>query len=227
MDLLDRAWHAFHEAQEIYEESGELVPWAENQLGMARVALRQGNIEYATTLCRRVRGFGRREGLSRIEASGLGVLADVQMADGLHEEAERSLEQSIALFDQLGLARRAHEARLVKILIALESGSVDPASADFAQLRMSPEVDLPGATRMLMQGVGLAIAVDGSADDFQSRLHQVAALTAEIEVATPNLVRCLRLAITRAHEARLPDRAALIEQLAAGLSSARGESGGP
>jgi hypothetical protein len=78
-----------------------------------------------------------------------------------------------------------------------------------------------------MRCIGLAIAVDDSADDFQSSLSQAAALTAEIEVATPNIVRCLRLAITRAHEAHLPDRAAQVEQLVTGLASAPGADGGP
>jgi hypothetical protein len=55
----------------------------------------------------------------------------------------------------------------------------------------------------------------------------VVALTAEIEVATPNVVRCLRLAITRALETQLPDRAADLEQLVAGLSSAPAAGGGP
>ena len=76
---LKPAWDAFGEAQEMFEETGQFVPWAENQLGLARVALRQGDLEHSLTLCRRVQAFARREGLNRIEAAAWLVLSEIQV----------------------------------------------------------------------------------------------------------------------------------------------------
>ncbi|KPJ89189.1 MAG: hypothetical protein AMS18_12655 [Gemmatimonas sp. SG8_17] len=222
LDMLDQAWRAFNEAQEIYEGIGQLVPWAENQLGLARVVLRQGDSEHALTLCRRVRAFARREELNRIEAAAWVVLSEVQMVQGLLKDAELSLDKSIELFEQLGLARQAFHPRSVKILLLLESGSVDEAKYEFEQLRNSAEIDIPRVSRLLLSLVGLAAAIDGSAHDFRSNLNQTAALLTEIEVLTPDLVRCLLLAVERAHQMGFPDRAAQVNQLSAAFATQHG-----
>jgi serine/threonine protein kinase/tetratricopeptide (TPR) repeat protein len=134
VDLLEQAWAAFSDAQEIYEELGQLLPWAENQLGLARVALRQGESDHATTLCRRVQAFGHREQLSRIEAAACEVLSAVQMVGGQLAEAVRSLDTSVELYEELGLAQQALHARSRKVLLLLESGSEDEARLEFEQL---------------------------------------------------------------------------------------------
>ena len=222
MGLLERAWEAFHAAQEIYEEIGQLVPWAENQLGLARVAVRQGDVEHAMTLCRRVRGFGQREELNLIEADACAVLAEVQTVADRPMDAMRSLDESIALFEELGLERQALGSRALKILLLLESGADEHARSEFSQLTSSPEVDIPRLSRVLMRCVGLAIAVLGSAADFESSLARTEALLTGLEVPTPEVVRCLQLAITRAQAKGLADRAARIERLDAARSTLRG-----
>jgi tetratricopeptide (TPR) repeat protein len=224
MDLLDQAWGTFNEAQEIYEEIHQLVPWAENQLGLARVALCQGDPEHAKTFCRRVRAFAQREDMSRVEAAAWLVLSEVQIAEGQLTNAELSLDQSIELFEQLGLVRQTHYPRLLRALLFLESGSIDRCDLEVEQFRSSPDLDVPRVARLLMSCLGLALVIDGSAHDFQSSLNQTAALLTDTEVLTPDVVRCLILAIERAHKTGFPDRAVQVQQLGAAISKRLGKA---
>jgi serine/threonine protein kinase/tetratricopeptide (TPR) repeat protein len=224
MDQLEQAWDAFGEAQEIFEETGQFVPWAENQLGLARVALRQGNLDHALTLCRRVQAFARREELNRIEATAWSVLSEVQRAQDQSDDAELSLDKSIELFEQLGVARQALHPKLMKIILIMESGSVDQARLEFELLRSNPTVDIPRITALLMCAVGLAIGIDGADRDFGSSFDQTAALLQEAEVLTPDVVHCLLLAIARGNETGFPDRAAQVKQLGGSVAAQLGNA---
>ncbi|UCG87779.1 MAG: hypothetical protein JSW71_04325, partial [Gemmatimonadota bacterium] len=215
LGLLDGAWQAFNHAQEIYEEIGQLVPWAENQLGLARVVLGQKELDHALALCSRVRGFAAREGLSGIEATACAIEAESQIAAGQLADAERSLDKSVELFERLGLTRQALHPRLLKIMILLESGSVDRARLEFGQLRTTPEVNTTRITRLLLSCVGLAVAVDGPAHDFETSLSETAELLEASEVLTSDVERCLLLAQERAGTMGFPDRATRISRVGA------------
>ena len=219
IDLPDKAWGAFNEAQEIYEEIGQLVPWAENQLGLASVYLRQGDSEHAMALCKRVRAFAKREELNRIEAGALVVISAVQTAEGQVEDALRSLDESIELFEQLGLARQASVPQLSKVLLLLESGSVEQARVAFDRLRKSPEVDVLRIFRLLKSCVDLAITIDGSEQDFESSYDRLAELMSDIEVLDPDVVRCFGVAVALADASGFPERAAQVRQLKEDISA--------
>ena len=64
-----------------------------------------------------------------------------------------------------------------------------------------------------MSCLGLAVAVDGSAQDFQSSFDQTAALLRQTDVRTSDVVRCLKLAIERADTNGFPQRSELVRQL--------------
>jgi serine/threonine protein kinase/tetratricopeptide (TPR) repeat protein len=226
MGLLDESWAAFSEAQEIYEDLGELLPWTENQIGLARVALRQGNLDHATTLCCRVRAFGHREQLNRIEAAACEVLSEIQMTGGQLTEAVRSLATSIELFDALGLAWQALHARSLKVLLLLESGWEDQARLEFEQLSRSPETDTPRVSLLLLRCLGMAIAAGDAADDFTANFDRTTTILTGIEVPTAAVARCLRLARKRAQEMGSSDRAARIARFAAAIT-AHPDDGGP
>jgi tetratricopeptide (TPR) repeat protein len=219
MGLLDEAWAAFSEAQEIYEDLGELLPWTENQIGLARVALRQGNSDHATTLCRRVRTFGQRERLNRIEAAASEVLAEIQTIGGQVTEALRSLTTSSELFDALGLARQALHVRSLKVLLMLESGSEAEARLEFEQLSRIPEIDIPRASLLLLRCLGLAIAAVDTDDGFEAIFDRTTAALTSIDLPTAEVVRCLHLARRRAGEAGSADRAGRIAQLLEGMAA--------
>jgi hypothetical protein len=65
-----------------------------------------------------------------------------------------------------------------------------------------------------MSCVGLAIAMDGSAEEFQSSLDRTKDLLAETEVVTPYVASSLQLAVGLAEKIGLPDRAARVRELA-------------
>jgi tetratricopeptide (TPR) repeat protein len=215
LDLLDDSWDAFNEVQQIYEEIHQLTPWAENQLGLARVALRQGDPQHCTTLCRRVLAFASRESLSRIESAAWLVLSEVEVAEQRLDEAEISLDRSIALLEPLGLTSQTYYPRLLKTLLLLESDATNRASLEFSVLRARPEMEVPRVSQMLMSCVGLAVATVGPAQQFQSTFDRTKELMAETEVITSDMVRSLLLAIERAEQAGFPDRAVRIKELAA------------
>jgi tetratricopeptide (TPR) repeat protein len=218
---LDEAWRAFHEAQEIYEDTGQLIPWAENQLSLGRVAFRQGDPKLARALCRRVRAFARREELNRIEAMALVALSEIQVAEDQFTDAERSLDASIDLLEELGLAQQAVQSRLRKALLWLESGAADKARVEFEQLRNSPDTGIPGSGLSLVHGIGLAVSVDGPTAVFQSYLDQAAGGIKDAEQFAPDVVRCLQLAVTRAEVGGFPDRAAQVRRLSDAISTER------
>ena len=226
LDSLAQAWEAFTEAQEIYEETGQFVPWAENQLGLARVALRQGDPDYALALCRRVQAFARREELNRIEANAWLVMSEVQMTEGQLTDADVSLDKSVTLFERLGFARQAFHPRLLRTLLMLESGSLDQAKLELELLSNSPTIAIPQVDDLLLSCVGLVIAIDAAAPDFQSSFDHTTALLAQSEVLTWDVTRCLRLAIDRALEMGFPDRAAQVRQLGAAIAARSGRSDG-
>ncbi len=225
MGLMDRAWRAFNEAQEIFEDTGQLLPWAENQLGLARVLLRQGETDYARTLCRRVRSFARREELARVEAAALALLSEVQTAQRQTREAEESLEQSIELYERLGLERQALQPRLHKVLLLLEAGSLGEAEAEYQLLRGQPATDVPRAPRMLLDCIGFALEADGSAKRFAAGLSDISKDAAETEALNPDVERCLRLASGLARELGFPDRAIEVTNLLRKLAKRTGGSG--
>jgi hypothetical protein len=66
-----------------------------------------------------------------------------------------------------------------------------------------------------MSCVGLAIAISGSAEAFQSSFDQTRELLASTEVVTPEMVDSLQVAIDRAENAGMSDRAMLVRELAA------------
>jgi tetratricopeptide (TPR) repeat protein len=210
---LDGAWDAFNEAQEIFEDTGRLLSWAQNQLGLARVALRQGDPDHANTLCRRARSFARREQLSLVEANASMVLAEIQMAEGVNEEASESLDRSIDLFEQLGLVRQEIYPRLLRILMLLESASVDRAKTELAQLWSGPDIDAPWIAKLLMSCIGLTLDVDEAPEDFSAAVAEVSEMIGETEVVPPDIARCLQLATERALETGYPERAAQIRTL--------------
>lgn len=211
---LDLAWDAFNEAQEIFEETGRLVPWAQNQLGLARVALFQGDPEHANTLCRRTRSFARREQLNLVEANASMVLAEIQMAEGSNEDASESLDRSIELFEQLGLVRQELYPRLLRILLLLESRMVEQAKAELAVLWGGPDIDAPWIATLLMSCLGLAIDVDETREDFDAAVAEVSELIGETEVLPPSIARCTQMAIERARELGFSERASQIRKLA-------------
>jgi tetratricopeptide (TPR) repeat protein/tRNA A-37 threonylcarbamoyl transferase component Bud32 len=214
LSLLSESWEAFNEAQQIYEEIHQLVPWAENQLGLARVALHQGDPQHCTTLCRRVLAFAKRESLSRVESAAWLVLSEVEAAGGRLNDAAVSLDKSIDLLEQTGLVSQTYYPRLLKTLLLLQSGSADRAGLEFDVLRNRPEVEVPRVSLLLMSCVGLAIAMDGSAEEFQSSLDRTKDLLAETEVVTPYVASSLQLAVGLAEKIGLPDRAARVRELA-------------
>jgi ATP/maltotriose-dependent transcriptional regulator MalT len=163
--------------------------------------------------------FGRRERLNRIEAAACEVLSEVQTVGGQLTEAVRSLDTSIELFEELGLARQALHARCRRVLLLLESGSETQARLEFEQLWRSPDVDIPRISRLLLQCLGLAFAAGGSAGHFEASFEHTTALVTGIEVPTSEVVRCLRLASRRSREMQIPERSARIEELAATLSA--------
>jgi tetratricopeptide (TPR) repeat protein len=215
LGLLDEAWETFHDAQAIHEDTGQMVPWSENQLGLARVAVRQGDVSHAMALCRRVRTFGRREGLSRVEAAACAALAEAQTAAGRLADAIESLDRSIQLFEEIGLDRRAFRSKALRILLLLESGAEGRAASELAQLRTSPIVDAPLRARLLLSGVSLALAVGDPDADFAAHVQRTAGLLADVEPPARDAARALRLALARARERGLPERAARIEALLA------------
>lgn len=214
---LDQSWDAFNEAQEIYEEIHQLVPWAENQLGLARVALRQGDPQHTTTLCRRVRAFAEREHLNRIESEAWLVLAEVEAAQGQLAAAETSLDKSISLLEELGLESQTYYPRLRKTLLLLRSGSADRARLEYQGLRGRPAMEVPRVSQLLMSCVGLAVTIDAPGNEFETSLERARKLRSETEVLTPEMVSSLQLAIDRGQEAGLPDRAARIAELATSI----------
>jgi tetratricopeptide (TPR) repeat protein len=213
MGILDAAWDAFNEAQVIFEETGRLLPWAQNQLGLARVALRQGDLDHAMVLCRRVHSFGQREQLNLIEANASMVLAEIHMAEGANEEAREELDASIELFEQLGMVRQALHPRLLGILMLVESASVEQAKAELARLWSGPQLDAPWIATLLMSCLGLALDIDEAPADFNSAVAEVSELIGETEVLPLEIVRCLQLAIERAREMGYPERASQIRRL--------------
>jgi hypothetical protein len=215
LGLLDEAWETFHDAQAIHEDTGQMVPWSENQLGLARVAVRQGDVSHAMALCRRVRTFGRREGLSRVEAAACAALAEAQTAAGRLADAIESLDRSIQLFEEIGLDRRAFRSKALRILLLLESGAEGRAASELAQLRTSPIVDAPLRARLLLSGVSLALAVGDPDADFAAHVQRTAGLLADVEPPARDAAWALRLALARARERGLPERAARIEALLA------------
>jgi tetratricopeptide (TPR) repeat protein len=207
------AAEAFNEAQEIFEDTGRLLPWAQNQLGLARVALRQGDRDHAKILCRRVNAFARREQLGLVEANASMILAEIQIAEGAHEEATESLDRSISLFQQMGLDRQELHPRLLRVLMLLESASVERAKTELAQLWSGPDIDAPRTTTLLMSCLGLVLDVGEDPADFEAAVAEVAELIGEVEVLPPEVVRCLQLAIERALEVGQPERASWIRKL--------------
>lgn len=210
---LDAAWDAFNEAQEIFEETGRLLPWAQNQLGLARVALLQGDPDHANSLCRRARAFARREQLSLVEANASIVLAEIQMAEGSDEDASDSLDKSIELFEQLGLDRQELYPRLLRVLMGLESGSSEQAKSELRRLWSGPDIDAPWIATLLMSCLALVVDVDEAPEDFNAAVEEVAELLGETEVLHPHVVRCLQLAFERAFELGFPERASQIREL--------------
>jgi eukaryotic-like serine/threonine-protein kinase len=210
---LDNASRVLKEAQEIYEDIGQLIPWTEGHLRMAQIALRQGDAKLAATLSKRVHAFAKREALNRLEAAAWTSLGEIQMSEKVFDLAESSLDESIELFEQLGLTRQALYPRSLKMLIWLESGAVDKAQSAFAKLRKDPDFDTARTSELLIHCIGLAAGIDGAADDFQARLDRAAARIAEVEELAPNVVKCLRLAVERAAQHGFPDRAARVERL--------------
>ena len=210
---LDESWETYHDAQAIYEDTGQMVPWSENQLGLARVAVRQGDVSHAMALCRRVQTFGRRERLGRVEAAACAALAEAQTAAGRLPDAIDSLDRGIQLFEELGLDRRALRSSALKVLLLLESGTEDRAASALALLRTSLIVDAPVRARLLVSGVSLTMAVGDSDADFAAHVNRTAALLAEMEALDPEAARSLRMALARARQRGLADRVARIEQL--------------
>jgi tetratricopeptide (TPR) repeat protein len=222
LNLLVRSWEAFNEAQEIYEEIGQFVPWAENQLGLARVALLQGDPDHAMALCQRARTFAHREQLNRVEARAWLVMSEVQRTEGRLTDAMFSLDQSTKLFEQLGFARQAVHPKLLTILLMLESDTADLAKAEYELLRNSPDTEIPRAYPLLMSCVAMAIAIDGAGRDFQPTFDQAATQLAESEVLTPDVARCLLLAAERAQESGFTKRAKQVKQLGATVAVQQG-----
>jgi tetratricopeptide (TPR) repeat protein len=216
---LDNAGSALNEAQAIYEDIGQLIPWTENQLRLARIALRQGHTELAATLSRRVRGFAEREALNRIEAAAWSTLGEIEMATKQPAEAEASLDRSIELYQQLGLARQALYPRSLRMLIWLESGGAERAKEELDRLRKSPDADGARTAELMIECVALAAGVDGPAADFEAYVAQAAARLTEVEALGPNVTRCLQLAVERANDSGLPDRATLIKRLGANFDA--------
>lgn len=224
MGQLERAWQAFHEAQEIFEDTGQLLPWAENQLGLARVLLSQNELEHARALCRRVRSFARREDLARVEASALTVLAEVQTAQGRTREAHESLEESIGLYERLGLERQALRPKLHKVLLLLEAGSLGEAEAEYQLIRGRLAADVPRASRMLLDSIGFALEVDGSAKRFAADLSRISKDAADTEIVSPDVERSLKVASGLARELGFPDRAKKVTRLLRKLAKRTGGS---
>ncbi len=105
------------------------------------------------------------------------------------------------------------------MLLLLESGSEDEARLEFEELQRSPEVDIPRTSHLLLQCLGLAFAVGGSADEFEASLEHTAALVTGIEVPTSEVERCLSLASKRSRETGISERSARIDELAATVSA--------
>jgi hypothetical protein len=141
------------------------------------------------------------------------VLAEIQMAEGVNEEASESLDRSIDLFEQLGLVRQEIYPRLLRILMLLESASVDRAKTELAQLWSGPDIDAPWIAKLLMSCIGLTLDVDEAPEDFSAAVAEVSEMIGETEVVPPDIARCLQLATERALETGYPERAAQIRTL--------------
>ncbi len=126
-----------------------------------------------------------------------------------------SLDESIALFERLGLTRQALRSRCLKVLTLLESGRDDDARRESAGIRANPDIDIPLLALLLKAGVALAVDVAGEEEErLESiRLH-VARLLTGIEALPPDVTRCLQCAIRRARAAGRTERADRIEALA-------------
>jgi tetratricopeptide (TPR) repeat protein len=210
---MDPAWRAFNEAQQIYEDIGQLIPWAENHLGLARVALRQGDTVRSEVLCNRVRNFARREQLNRLEAEAWVVFAETLADSGRLGEAIAALDKSIELFEQLGLSRQAFHPRSLRVLLWAESGQVERAKTELTLLQTSPNASDPRMSGLLMRSVGLALAVDGSAAEFQSKLSDVADRMRDAKQLPVEVTRSFRLAAERAAQTGFADRALQVNSL--------------
>ncbi|MEO6445225.1 MAG: protein kinase [Gemmatimonadaceae bacterium] len=222
LGLVADAWESLHEAQQIFEDAGQFIPWMESQLGMARVVSHLGEYGHAVVLCRRVRAFARRDGLSRIEATACDALAEVQREHGEVAEAEVSLNRGIELFEQLGFIRQAQSARISRILLLLQSGAWAHAELQADELTGVPEIELSPVSRLLMSYIRLALVADGPRATFDQHAQQAAALLTEVERPIPSMVQCLGVAIERAgHEPERQTQIAALRDLIADRLHAR------
>ncbi len=208
LGLVTDAWESLHEAQQIFEDAGQFLPWMESQLSMARVVSRLGEYGQAGVLCRRVLAFARRDGLSRIEATACDALAEVQREHGDLADAEESLNRGIRLFEQLGFSRQAQSARVSRILLLLQTGAWAQAELRADELTGVPEIELSRVSRLLMSLIRLTLVADGPRAAFDRHAQQAAALLTQVERPVPSMARCLAVAIERvAHQ---PERQARI-----------------
>ncbi|MEP7380717.1 MAG: AAA family ATPase [Gemmatimonadota bacterium] len=211
LGLVTDAWESLHEAQQIFEDAGEFLPWMESQLNMARVVSRLGDYGQAVVLCRRVLAFANRDGLSRIEATACDALAEVQREHGDLAAAEESLNRGIQLFEALGLNRQAQGASMSRILLLLQTGAWTQADVRADELTGVPEIELSSVSRLLMSLIRLALVAVGPRAEFDQYAQQAAALLTQVERPVPSMARCLAVAIERvAHQ---PERQAQIVAL--------------
>ena len=88
-------------------------------------------------------------------------------------------------------------------------------------IRTSVDIDTPRLVELLKVGVTLATDVTGTDERVDAVVPRLAKLLSGIEVLPPEVDRCLRCAIARAHGAGLADRAARIEMLVAAVPPPR------
>ncbi len=211
LGLVTEAWESLNEAQRIFEDAGQFMPWMESQLNLARVVSRLGDGTQAVVLCRRVLAFARRDGLSRLEATACNALAEVQREHGALAEAEESLDAGIQLFEQLGFRRLAQTASLSRIVLLLQKGAWTEAERRADELSGAPEIALSRVSRLLMSLVRLALAANGPPGAFDQYAQEAAALLAQVERPVASMERCVEVALSRA--AHQPERQAQLAAL--------------
>jgi len=214
---LTEAHEAFSEAQELFEDTGRLLQWAENQLGLARVALLQGEMEQARTLCGRVRSFARREELSRVEAAACFVTAELLSLEGEREQAIDSLDSGIALSERIGMIRQTVLPRLQKASLLVQIEDHDRARTELEQIEMRPALEITEGSRLLKYCVQLALEIDGSAKGFAEGVRETGKLAKRLGNVSSDAISCLSSAASRARERGYPERAKEVEKLVSKL----------
>ncbi len=211
LGLETAAWESLNEAQRIFEDDGQFMPWMESQLNMARVVSRLGDGPQAVVLCRRVLAFARRDGLSRLEATACNALAEVQREHGAFAEAEESLNAGIQLFEQMGFGRLAQSASLSRIVLLLQMGEWTHAERRADELSGAPEIALSPVSRLLMRLIRLALTADGPQARFDQHALEAKEQLASVERPVPLMDRCVEVALSRVSHA--PERQAVLKAL--------------